>query len=168
MKTILCFFTFIICLPFYGQQELTQEDWQSDLRFLQETIHTEYPFLFKKVTPQQFDTAVEELNQAIPALEDHEIVVGFGRIVALFKYGHTDISFRTGPVDFHKLPLVIYEFKDGVYITGTHKDYKEVLGARIVALEGVPIEDVFKAVYPAIPMENDYYFKAYGLSLIHI
>jgi hypothetical protein len=29
---------------------MTADLWQKDLRFLQETVHNDYPFLFKKTT----------------------------------------------------------------------------------------------------------------------
>ena len=31
-------------------EKLTAADWQADLRFLQQTVHKDYSFLFKKVT----------------------------------------------------------------------------------------------------------------------
>ena len=40
---------------------LTAADWQADLRFLQQTVHKDYSFLFKKVTTTAFDAEVEKL-----------------------------------------------------------------------------------------------------------
>ena len=80
---ILCF---IQLLP--AQETLTATQWQEDLRFLQNIVHKDYSFLFIKTTEEIFDAEVETLYRDIPNLDDHEIIVGMARIIALFKYGH--------------------------------------------------------------------------------
>ena len=110
-----------------AQSEITTADWQADLRFLQNTVHKDYEFLFKKTTAEQFDADVDRLYQAIPDLQEHEIVTGLARIVSSFKYGHTSLGMRGGPVKFHQLPINFYQFKDGVFVEGVHKDYEKIL-----------------------------------------
>ena len=116
---LLLFLTVLISNS-YAQETISSKQWQEDLRFLQTTVHSEYPFLFKKVTATDFDAEVEKLYAAIPSLEPHELPIAFSRIVSLFKYGHTQIPFRTvakGGV----LPVNLYHFNDGIYIEGTQK-----------------------------------------------
>ncbi len=152
-----------VCWQLVAQNKFTAKQWQDDLKFFHSTIHNDYPFLFKKITAADFDKAVAEFNGAIPGMQDHEVMIGFSRMVSLFKYGHTRLGFSDSPIAMHQLPIVLYQFKDGIFITGVHKDYKEALGARVLAIEGMPIEEVLKAVYPAIPVENEQFFKAYGV-----
>ena len=33
-----------------AQEKITSQQWQADLDYLQEHVHSEYPFLFKKIT----------------------------------------------------------------------------------------------------------------------
>jgi tetratricopeptide (TPR) repeat protein len=145
-----------------AQTDISPADWQADLKFLQQTVHKDYPFLFKKTTAKEFDAAVATFHQEIPDLQDHEVLIGFAKIVGLFKYGHTRLGFRESPVPYHRLPLNLYQFSDGLYIIGAHKDYTEIVGAKITAIEGTPTEEVLKAIYPVVPVENEQYFKAYG------
>ncbi len=167
MKTVIYLIAFMLFIPIMAQNKFSTQEWQDDLRFFQKTVHADYPFLFKKTTADEFDKAVEKLNIEIPKMQDYEVMVGFARIVALFKYGHTRLGFRESPVPYHKLPLVLYEYSDGVHIQGTHKDYEAVLGAKLIAIEGVPIEKALKAIYPVVPSENDQFFKAYaGLYMV--
>jgi len=147
-----------------SQTTLTAKDWQVDLKFLQETVHSDYPFLFKKTTVEEFDKAVEQLHNDIPNLQEHEIVVGLARIVSSFKYGHTALSLRKKPYAISQLPINLYQFNDGAFIQGTHKDYANALGAKVTEISGIPIEEVLKAVYPVVPAENDQFFRAYGYS----
>lgn len=147
----------------FAQNKFTASQWQQDLRFLQKTVHDDYAFLFKKTTEADFDAAVEQLYVTIPQLQDHEILTGIARIIASFKYGHTRVGFSDSPIPLHFLKVNMYQFNDGVFIQGAHKDYEKALGAKVVAMEGTPIKEVLEAIYPVVPAENDQFFKAYGV-----
>jgi tetratricopeptide (TPR) repeat protein len=148
--------------------KLTAADWQSDLRFLQQTVHKDYSFLFKNVTEKDFDAAVDKLFKAIPTMQDHEVLAGLSRIVSLFKYGHTDIGWRESPVKYHVAPVNFYWFSDGVYVEGAEKSYAAIVGAKLVKVEGMPVMQALEAIKPLVPVENDQYFKAYGLDRLVI
>ena len=171
-KSAITSITLIICLVFtittsFAQETLTAKQWQEDLKYLQTTVHTDYPFLFKKVTAEHFDAEVEKLYQEIPSLEPHELPVAFARIVSLFEYGHTQITFSTvakGGV----LPVNLYHFNDGIYIEGTQKAYNTVLGAKVLKVGDIPIEKALQLIRPVVPVENDSYFKAYGLRFLTV
>lgn len=148
--------------------KLTADDWQSDLRFLQQKVHKDYSFLFKNITAKDFDEQVDKLYNAIPAMKEHEVLAGFARIVASFKYGHTDIGWRESPVKYHMVPVNFYWFSDGVYAEGADKKYEAVIGAKLIRIEGVPVEQALASIKPLVPSENDQYFKAYGMDHITI
>ena len=146
-----------------AQQKFTAAQWQEDLRFLHSTIHEEYPFLFKKIEAAAFDAAVEELHTAIPDLEEHEIMVGMARLVASFEYGHTVLGYWEGVVPYHQLPIVLYDYSDGIFLQGVHKDYEAILGSRLLKIEEKPIAEVLELMRPVVPAENDQFVKAYGI-----
>ncbi|NND52235.1 MAG: tetratricopeptide repeat protein [Saprospiraceae bacterium] len=163
MKQLFLLLLSCFVLQSAAQSTLTAEQWQEDLKFLQSTIHDDYSFLFKKTTAQEFDKAAARLHKDIPNLEEHEIVVGLARLVSSFKYGHTVLGFRYQQhVGFHQLPLNMYEFNDGMYIQGVHKDYANTLGAKVIAVAGVPLKNALSAIAPVVPAENDQFFKAYA------
>ena len=149
-----------------GIKKLSAADWQSDLRVLQQTIHKDYAFLFKKVTADEVDAAIEKLNTAMPSMQDHERMAGLARIVSLFKYGHTSTSWRQSPVKYHIAPVNFYWFSDGLYAEGADKRYSSIIGAKLVKVEGVPVMKALEAVKPLASAENDQFFKAYGLDFI--
>lgn len=156
------FLCMILACSTYAQTKLTAADWQSDLRFLQQTVHKEYPFLFIKVTAAQFDAEADKLYKAMPALQEHERLAGLARMVALFKYGHTSLRWQNSPVKYHIAPINFYWFSDGIYVEGTSKNYSSILGAKLVKVEGVPVMQALEAIKPLVPAENDQYFKANG------
>lgn len=150
-----------------AQEPLTAAEWQEDLRFLQKTIHKDFPFLFKKVTAKKFDAEVEKFYSAIPSMEAHEIKVGLTRMVSLFEYGHTQIPFSTIAADA-VLPINLYHFEDGVYIEGIQKGNEKALGAKVIKVANMPVVEALKTIRPVVPAENDSYFKGYGLRFLTV
>lgn len=149
----------------FAQETLAAVEWQEDLRFLQKTVHSDYPFLFKKVEKEKWDAEVEKLYAEIPNLADHEIKVGLTRMVALFEYGHTQIPF--GTVSEEKvLPINLYHFKDGIYVEGTQKAHSKILGAKLLKVGNFSVEEALEMIRPVVPVENESYFKAYGLRFL--
>jgi len=167
IKQIVLFFVIaIFSSSTFGQQKLTTKEWQEDLNYLKEEVHANFPFLFKKVKKDVWDAEVEKLHAQIPDLEEHEIKVGLSRIVSLFEYGHTQIPFSTIAKD-GVLPINLYHFKDGVYVEGTQKIHDKILGAKVLKVGEFPIEEALKMIRPVVPVENDNYFKAYGLRFLN-
>ncbi|NAS29922.1 tetratricopeptide repeat protein [Flavobacteriaceae bacterium R38] len=156
----------LVTLTGIAQEKLDFKKWQQDVRFLQKTVNEEFPFLFKKITAKEFNIAAEELYKEIPNLQEHEIIVGFSRLVSLFKYGHSYVSFHQKPFEFSEFPFRLYEFNDGIYIQGTHKNYPKAVGAKVIAIERKPVYEVLKAIEPTVEAENSQYFKAYGINNI--
>jgi len=149
-----------------AQTKITVADWQSDLRFLQQTIHKDYPFLFHKITAAEFDAEVDKLYNAMPAMQEHERAAGLVRMVALLKYGHTALRWRESPSRYHSAPINFYWFSDGIYVEGVSKNYAPILGAKLVRVEGVPVMQALEAVKPLVSAENEQFFKAYGLDYL--
>ena len=152
--------------------ELSQEDWREDLRFLQETIHREYPHLFFRTTAEAFDQAVADLHQAIPGMEVHEIIVGFASLIAQFRIGHSVIQLaidrhhqglQTG---FHLLPIHLYQFSDGIYVQAVSEPYARAAGAKVIRIGQQSIEQALHSIESVVSAENQQYFQAYGLSYL--
>ncbi|WP_374957726.1 hypothetical protein [Gilvibacter sp.] len=164
LLAVLGFLVFSLSLSAQVQNQLSTEDWQADLDFLQQSIHKDYPFLFKKVTAQKWDAEVAKLRSEIPTMADHEIMVGLSRMVAMFGYGHTYLSLSGGKIDYHKIPVNLYQFSDGVFIEGTVKGHEKALGAKVLKIGDTPIEKAIELVYPTVSAENEQFFKAYGIN----
>ncbi len=168
MKKILFILNVLLFLQLPAQEILTTTQWQEDLRFLQNTIHEDYSFLFVKTTKKVFDAEVESLYKNIPNLEEHEIILGMSRIIALFKYGHSSIGFYQKPFEFHYLPFNLYQFNDGIYLQGVHKDYEKALGTKVLEINKIPIAVALKTIAPVVNSENAQYFKSYGINYLRI
>lgn len=171
IKTLKCCIIAVLCmssLHLSAQNKFTTAQWQEDLNFLESVVHNDYPFLFDKVTQDEWDAAVLDLRQAIPKLKDHQIMVEFAKLVALFKYGHTSMRFSAGGVPYHLLPVNLYQFNDGIYVEGTNLENKAALGAKVIAVQGIPIAEALAKIKPVVSVENEQFFKAYGIYYLTI
>lgn len=166
MKKIIFIVVLFVINSLVAQQKNTVQEWQEDLRYMQQTINDNYAFLFVKTTKELFNTEVEKLHKAIPNLQQHEIIVGISKLLALFEYGHTNLSYNQQSFQFAQFPFNLYEFNDGIYIQGTKTNYAKALGGRVLAVEGKPIAEVLEAIKPTVEMENEQFFKAYGINNI--
>ena len=153
-----------------AQLGLTGEKWREDLKFLQETVHEDYSFLFRKISAEDFDKEVNLLHDKIPGYAEHEIIAHLGRLVSLFGYGHTSLPlsgwFQRDQYNFRQAEVHLKDFSDGVFVQGCTKDNRNALGSKVVAVAGKPIDEVIRSVRPFFPAENEQFFRAYGMPFL--
>jgi hypothetical protein len=126
----------------------------SDLTLLQDQL----PLIHPNVDVQAWDEAVAQFRTKLPTLTEDQADAGFMELVASLgdRNGHTGI-FPLDPGNqrtFHEYPFLVYEFEDGVYVTG-QLDGHGLIGARLTAVGGIPIEQVLARVEPLVPHDNE-------------
>jgi hypothetical protein len=136
-------------------KQLTSEQWREDLRFMADELKTRHANLYHKVSRAEFDAAVADLDRRIPELQRNQIIVGMMRIAALVGDGHTRIEPRKDKAfGFRSLPLSLYWFDDGIYVRTATPDHRDLLGARVEAVGGVPIAESIRRVSDLVSSET--------------
>ena len=123
-----------------------------------EHLRDDHPNLFHDLEPARFDAVVSTLEAQADRLDDDELLVGLMRLGALpgVRDGHTGV-FPLNPGNrrlLHAYPTRFYTFSDGVYVVG-QANGSDLLRARLVAVNGHPVEDVLAAVRPLVPHDNE-------------
>jgi hypothetical protein len=114
-----------------------------------------HPNLYHQVSKTAFDKAVSDLDARIPSLDRNEIIVGMMRIAALVGDGHTRISPLKDPAfQFPSVPLKLYSFDDGLWVRAVAPGYEKLLGARVVAVGGVPVDEAIRRVSELASRDN--------------
>ena len=126
---------------------LSKEAWREDLRYLANELPRRHANAFHLINRAQFDRAVTELDNQIPSLQNSDIVMSLGRIVAMIGDGHTHL--RWGRL-YRNVPLQLFWFGNQLRVTKTAQKYRRVLGAQIVAVGGVSISEVYVRDFPFI------------------
>lgn len=149
-----CLLATVSVWPPFVVAQSDADAWQADLRFLIEQLEAGHANLFHAVSQDVFYASVAALDQAIPELADHEIIVEIARLLALVEDGHTtaglafDILRPT--TGFRKYPIRIGAFEEGFFITQATVEHADLVGKQILQVGSHPISAVFEAVTPLI------------------
>ena len=136
----------------------TAEQWLADLEFVVTQLKAHHPNLYYRISEADFDTTVARSRAAIRrARSDLEAFSAIRRAIASVQDGHTQLSVR-GAFDITDLrfPFRVDRFTDGVFITVIVKEHERALGARVVAVNGTPIEDVLAIAARADGADNQF------------
>ena len=167
MKSLLPVILILVVVMPSHSQSIDKKLWQDDLRYLQSTIHTKYSNLFYNVTPHQFDSTIERTIKEIPSMEDYQFQVAVGKIMAMFRIGHTQAGYlfqpfhsATGEKLFPSIPIEFYLFNDGFFIKSTASKFKDIVGARILQIGDYPTKEALDKLRPFVNYENEQGFIA--------
>jgi hypothetical protein len=127
-----------------------------------EYLGSQLPYLhvdpYFKVSEVDFQQSVTELADQVPNLNDEQIIVGMMRIVASIGDGHTRTYPQANPVNFVSLPVEMRWLDGGLIVVAASPEYKQAIGAKVIQIGDHPVEEVYEAVKPLIPADNDMEF----------
>ena len=115
-----------------------------------------HPEPFHAVARETFEAELEALKVDLATMTSDEAMVGLMRLWARLsteRDGH-QFAFLAEGVDEPTLPLRVYEFDDGVYITAAMEPYADLAGTRLTAVGGHPIDEVLDALEPLVPRDG--------------
>jgi hypothetical protein len=135
--------------------DLTAEQWRQDLEFFANEIATKHRDPFHLVSKADFDQAVSNLRLRIPSMKDYEVVAGLQQLAALIGDGHTFLD--TSGL-YERFPLEGFWFGNDFRVVRAAPEYREALGARIVSIGSVSLEEAQKRIQRYVPQgENAWY-----------
>lgn len=135
------------------------EKWREDLSYLAEELLHVHPNLFFRVTRDDFFGAVEDLKGRLISMHDSEIIVGMARIVAMVGDAHTALLLTQPGTGFRRLPVQMYWFSDGIYITKATDEYRGLLGGEVVQIGTSPIGQAIEAMRCVISHDNQAWLR---------
>ncbi|HEV7647190.1 MAG TPA: hypothetical protein VGP26_03435 [Actinophytocola sp.] len=146
-----------------GLEDVTGLDrtggWRTDLRVLVREVKRRRPVPWPEGRAARLDHEADLLGQAVPDLTDAQVAAGMMRLLPLLDDGHAYLEAPSGDAALSRaLPLQFYLFAEGVFVVSAEPAYAALLGARVLAFDGTPIEDVLHAVDAVICQDaaNDY------------
>jgi hypothetical protein len=128
-----------------------------------ERIH---PNLFHDVTKDAFQHEVTTLIDAIPHLDDNEILVGLLKLTAMTQDWHTQIISRNLTKKW--FPIRIEQLRDGLFITAVSPEYAQHLGGKVLRIGNCSASEAFVKVKEVTAHDNLYsqrYFASMFMSL---
>ena len=139
--------------------------WTEDaLHFVQELEHL-HPDPYFGCPREEFERAVDGFLDALEQQNPDEQMVGFLRLVARVSEKGRDGHTGAWPMSAHVLPFQVYGFPDGWFVV--QADEPALVGARLVALGGVPIAEACERLGQVLTADNEWNRRLKtGLALI--
>jgi hypothetical protein len=147
------------------------DGWRGDIRFLANWVERKSIHPFKtttgdrtvsgaQYTQAEFESRVQTLIANVPKMSDGEIEVGLFRLVASLGDGHTTVLGSHTRMEFAMtLPLGFYAFDDGFTVISAAPKYAGLVGAKVVAIDGVPIATALAKLDDTIAHDNKTWLK---------
>lgn len=101
----------------------------------------------RALTPQARARFVSFINDEIASarpMSRAALALVFARGQAFTGNGHSGSNYAEGL--FHSLPIGFWLFGDGAFVTGTARDHRDLIGARIKSIGGVAIADAVERI----------------------
>lgn len=151
----------------------TVAEWRADLDELVAHVMENHRNPFHSVDSLAWAEAVAALNRRIPELAPNTIIGEFAKLLALIGDGHTrltlplnatNLGFRqshtpdpdpaAGVPRFGTLPVRFADMAEGVYVVSATAEHEALIGARVVAVAGTPVEEALSAIHPFIARDT--------------
>ncbi|MFD0798426.1 hypothetical protein ACFQZJ_13215 [Maribacter chungangensis] len=126
-----------------GSEMNRQEQWIADLNFF-ENNYIPNSKTFSKDSILACQTLLDSLRKNVDGLSDNQIILGLSKAVAMANNGHTTIHLS----EMNKIPVRFYWFADGLYIIKTDKASMKHLGSKVLEINSVGLERVYKKMKP--------------------
>jgi hypothetical protein len=130
--------------------------WLEDINFLSSELYDKHKNLFFLKSKDDFFKEIDRLKVDIELLTDNEIKLQIAKIVASVRDAHTSVSL---PIT-RFLPLELYWFSDGIYVTLATSEYNNILYCKITKVNEITIEKVIIILSSIISYENETYLKS--------
>jgi hypothetical protein len=147
----------VIAAPAAGASRMAT-DAAKDIRNLVAEVEQRHPNPYHAVSRADFHRAAEELATRAPGLTRSQLIVGVMRLMAMLgeRDGHSGL-FPIQPAHARSLnayPIRLYRFPEGLYVIRALDG--SLVGAKVVAVGGIPAEEVEALVRPLVPRDNEW------------
>ncbi|GFI60987.1 hypothetical protein IMSAG049_00138 [Clostridiales bacterium] len=134
--------------------ELSTEKRMEDLNYLYDTLKGNHPNLFYNHSEEEFEAKKQEIEAHIADGSDFEFVLDMQSLVALAGDSHTTASLNIYEgVKIFPINLARYDGKWTV--VAVPNENADMLGKRIIAIEGIPVDEVYKKFSTLCSADND-------------
>ncbi len=131
------------------------DGWRSDLRFLSWQIARIGVDPYRRKPRSWFDAQFDALSSSTESRTDTQIGLDLLRIMREVGDGHSGVLGRADEDWALTLPVQFGSFPEGVYVVAADAKYRDALGARVLAYDGKPIEEVMGVIAAGVSRDND-------------
>lgn len=141
--------------PNFPEPGNRDEAWLQDLEYLQ-TSFPKYNMSFTDSSRSEFRKIIEETKSNISVLSDNQIYVSIMKALAQIDDVHTSVNMRPSAQKLNRLPVRFAWFEEGLYIIKTTSEHSDLLGAKVLSINGNSPDELLRSLDPIIPGSDSY------------
>jgi hypothetical protein len=129
-----------------------------EIRELVRRMDELHPDLYRSTSREAFRREADDLVARLPTIGIDEARAGVMRLAALAgaRNGHTGVfPLHANARSYRLYPLHLYRFADGFFVIG-ELGATNATATRLVAVDGVPVEEVAAKIAPYVSRDNDW------------
>lgn len=132
------------------------DGWRADIALVVATAQRTHAGPTRPAHGPAFTGAADALAARVPTTDDARLAVELQRLLARLGDGHSLVYPAPGPrVGFPALPIDLWRFEDGLVVTDGSGDGAALVGARLAAIGGVPVDTLLARMAPYVSRDND-------------
>lgn len=141
--------------------------WREDIDFLASELEKHHINLYHQVSADEFKSHLADIKQNLGQMNRHELMVALMTAVNLVGDGHTQLAYWGG--EFHLFPIRLRFFAEDLRVISTTPQHQQLLGAKLVAVNGKPVAEVIQHLSPMAPtVENTHSLKQSLATIIKV
>ena len=130
--------------------------WRGDVDAWLNALKKQHYVWMKAPLPAALREAASRVKREVSGWSDERALAELLRVSALAGDGHTDVRMAgASRVRARIVPIRFYQFSDGLFIIDAEPGLERLIGARVVALAGLPAEELMRRIRPYVARDND-------------
>jgi len=150
-----------LLFPFHGlaAQPGDAIDWKYEIDLLASELAERHPDLFFRTDSAWFYNEMREVAGETAGKSRFQVAVRLQQVVTAMGDAQTQINYHYLVYKSLILPIECYWFEDGIYLMETDREYKGLLGKKLIAVQDVPIQVVIDSLSTLLVRDNDSVLK---------
>ncbi|HEY2727414.1 MAG TPA: hypothetical protein VGI61_09600 [Parafilimonas sp.] len=148
------FFSTAPAQPTANEQRIS--GWSSDIDTMLALIQREHYVYRSKPLPPELLTQASDLKTKISEFSDERMLLELQRLMFYMHDGHSYILPVARNVASMYMPLQFYIFNDGTFVIDADDPYKDLIGAKVISINGVKTEKLVDDMNTYIHHDNKF------------
>lgn len=145
------------CLLAQKDFHLTKQQWIEDLHFAAKTLIDNHPNLYYRITQDEFQRNITIAEEKIRlSRSDEESFTALRQAFASIWDGHTRLGTNTLKDYSNIFPVRLYDFSDGVFITGISDIYSRYIGSKVLKIGRFSADDALRKAGALAFADNEF------------
>ena len=138
-----------------NQTTIQMNDKLEDLSYLFDTLEAKHKNIYSNISKEDFLKEKDRIAGLTPTMSDAEFYYSLKYLLSLIGDAHTSMRYTESHYSFlNFIPFKVLKFDDDWRFVTLEKENEKLLGAKLVAINGVFIEDIFEKSKSIMSYDN--------------